>query len=88
MVLHCGSHFTQLTSLLWLQSIIGGGSGANFTRHVKFIVLPLLMKRSEPPRISVMGSETKRKPLMELLCYGLHQAAKMTEASNVFFGTL
>lgn len=49
-----------ITSLLWLQSMMGGGSGANFTRHVKFIVLPLLMNRSEPPRISVMGSTTVR----------------------------
>lgn len=49
-----------LTSLLWLQSMAGGGSGANLTRHVKLIVLPLLMNRSEPPRISVIGSETRR----------------------------
>lgn len=35
----------------------GGGSGAYLTTHVKFIVEPLLINRSGPPSISVIGSE-------------------------------
>lgn len=35
----------------------GGGSGANLTTQVKFIVEPLLMNKSGPPWISVIGSE-------------------------------
>lgn len=37
----------------------GGGSGAYFTTHVRFIVEPLFMKRSGPPVISVIGSARK-----------------------------
>lgn len=44
------------TSRLCDQTIAGGGSGANLTTHVKFIVLSLLIKRSGPPWISVIGS--------------------------------
>lgn len=39
----------------------GGGSGAYFTTHVRFIVEPLFMKRSGPPVISVIGSVKKGK---------------------------
>lgn len=34
----------------------GGGSGANLTIHVRFMVEPLFIKRSGPPIISVIGS--------------------------------
>lgn len=44
------------TSRLWDHTIAGGGSGANLTTHVRFIVLSLLIKRSGPPWISVIGS--------------------------------
>jgi len=50
---------------------MGGGSGANLTKHVKLIVLPLLMNRSEPPRISVIGSVKKQKILYVTVCCGL-----------------
>lgn len=42
---------------LWNHIIVGGGSGEYLTRHVRLIVEPMLMKRSGPPRISVIGSE-------------------------------
>lgn len=34
----------------------GGGSGANLTMHVRFIVDPLFINRSGPPTTSVIGS--------------------------------
>lgn len=46
------------TSLLCDHVIVGGGSGANFTTHVRFIVDPRLMKMSVPPTISVIGSKS------------------------------
>lgn len=51
------------TSELCDQTICGGGSGANRTIQVKFIVEPLLMNKSGPPTISVIGSVdgTKKK---------------------------
>lgn len=39
----------MFTSRLWDHTIAGGGSGANLTTHVRFIVLSLLIKRSGPP---------------------------------------
>lgn len=36
--------------------IVGGGSGAYRTVHVRFIVDPRFINRSEPPEISVTGS--------------------------------
>lgn len=47
------------TSLLWLQIIMGGGSGAYFTTQVRLIVLPLFTNRSGAPMMMVIGSETK-----------------------------
>lgn len=44
----------------WIQTIVDGGSGAYLTRHVRFIVLSLLMNISGPPAISVTGSTTVR----------------------------
>lgn len=38
----------------------GGGSGAYFTMHVRFIVDPLLINKSGPPTISVTGSARQR----------------------------
>lgn len=49
-----------LTSVFRLQVIFGGGSGAYLTRHVRFIVLPLLTKRSGAPTIIVSGSGKKK----------------------------
>lgn len=40
--------------------MVGGGSGAYLTTHVKFIVDPLLINKSGPPIISVTGSENRR----------------------------
>ena len=48
--------FNNFTSRLWDHTIAGGGSGANLTTHVRFIVLSLLINRSGPPWISVIGS--------------------------------
>lgn len=50
-----------LTSELCDQTICGGGSGANRTTQVKFIVEPLLINRSGPPWISVIGSVNTQK---------------------------
>lgn len=47
----------------------GGGSGANFTMHVKFIVEPLFMKRSGPPMISVIGSENEKERKIKFLLF-------------------
>lgn len=49
------------TSVLWLQAIFGGGSGAFLTRQVRLMVLPLLTKRSGAPTIMVSGSATEKK---------------------------
>lgn len=48
------------TSLLCDQVMVGGGSGANLTTQVRLIVEPLLMNRSGPPWISVIGSEKRQ----------------------------
>lgn len=45
-----------ITWALWDQTIVGGGSGVNFTVHVKLIVEPILMNNSGLPMISVIGS--------------------------------
>lgn len=41
------------------QTIVGGGSGENRTIHVRLIVEPRFMYKSDPPIISVIGSEMK-----------------------------
>lgn len=46
----------MITSLSWDHVMEGGGSGANLTTQVRFMVEPLLMNRSGPPCISVIGS--------------------------------
>lgn len=56
------------TSELCDQTICGGGSGANRTMQVTLIVEPLLMNRSGPPCISVMGSVKNRKNKEEKHC--------------------
>lgn len=48
-----------LTTLLWRQIIVGGGSGTFFTRQVRLMVLPLFTNRSGAPTIMVTGSENK-----------------------------
>lgn len=45
-----------ITSLSCDHVIEGGGSGANLTTQVRFMVEPLFIKRSGPPCISVIGS--------------------------------
>lgn len=49
--------------------ITGGGSGAYRTKQVRFIVDPMLMNRSGPPRISVMGSEIQSNRLQFNVVY-------------------
>lgn len=49
-----------ITWALWAHNILGGGSGAKRTKQVKFIVEPMFINKSGPPRISVIGSGTKR----------------------------
>ena len=48
-----------ITSLLWVQWTVCGGSGKCLTMHVKFTVDPISMYNSGPPDIVVMGSEKK-----------------------------
>lgn len=43
------------------QTIVGGGSGENRTIHVRLIVEPRFMYKSDPPIISVIGSENENK---------------------------
>lgn len=52
---------TMLTTSLCDHVIEGGGSGANFTTHVRFMVDPLLMNISGLPWISVIGSVSGEK---------------------------
>jgi len=52
--------FCGLTSRLWDQMTVGGGSGANFTMQVRLMVDPRLMCSSGPPMMSVTGSERQR----------------------------
>lgn len=54
-------HEIYLTSELRLQQMAGGGSGLCSIMQVRFIVLPLLMCNSGPPKIVVTGSKIKGK---------------------------
>lgn len=54
-----------ITCRLCDQIIAGGGSGAYNTMHVKFIVDPLLINKSGPPIISVIGSVMRREKRWE-----------------------
>lgn len=47
-----------LTLPLCVQAISGGGSGRCFTIHVRFIVDPVFINKSSPPKIVVIGSTT------------------------------
>lgn len=46
-----------MTCELCDHTIDGGGSGEYLTRQVRLMVEPMLMNKSGPPRISVIGSE-------------------------------
>lgn len=50
-----------ITCELCDHTIVGGGSGVNFTVHVKLIVDPILMNNSGLPIISVIGSKNNTK---------------------------
>lgn len=51
----------KLTCRLCDHVTVGGGSGANLTIQVRFIVEPLFMCSSGPPMISVTGSKKKTR---------------------------
>lgn len=66
-----------ITWEFWDQTMLGGGSGAKCTTHVRLMVDPILINSSGLPRISVMGSEKK---LSITFCY--LNLIKMNEADN------